>query len=314
MVAVNAFSKAVKYRRFRWCDEDTLSENLETVLRKVLNTYKNVHSSKYFRADGSICEIRHRQVEPSLPVSLHIVRYTPNATTSTVPQAGTTVEADLDTLSPPPGQDFMDGDFFLLVSDNHIISCESKLSEAAVRDYLEYLFKKFDDKKYNVLTQWMKIANVKKRTLIAKSGVKAVHLDVFNYSETLARNKKTEHSLSDSVLGTILGILTKERSMSELREAQNLHARLTLTFDKRRKVGALKEEDFTRFATQLSEDENAQGYVIETRSGEKISSTELLLQKKVDIVRYGNTVPYKTAWGEMKIYLQELRDMEALVE
>lgn len=298
--------RTLVYRRATWTPGNLGQETLENCLRQSLDQLQFVENTRISHDNGPTIELRHRYASKTA-VLLHIAGYTPGENASIVPAVEGVADADIEVLPPPDIGDFMDGDLMMRVSGNHVVLCPSGIREASAINYLRALIDRagFTEQSYGF--ELVKIANVNKTQLIAQQGVKAVRLDVALYDETLREmeHRTVRRTIQDSIVNEILALVGRDSSAEEIASAENLQARLIISFDRRRKGGALAREELMKFADNVAREED-EGFVIETFSGERISGAEISLRKPVKIEAFGKTVPHQAGWSELEKYFQEL--------
>jgi len=105
-----------------------------------MRVFPSASSSVITRADGSVMQTRHRNIERNGRVLLHGVAYTPDAEGSIVPRAvGARPAAPLATTPPPDDSDFLNGALMVLVSGDDCLLCSDGLQIGAFRHYVHQL-------------------------------------------------------------------------------------------------------------------------------------------------------------------------------
>lgn len=279
--------------------------SLEELLRKALTLKPVIASNKKVESNGAVTEIRHYNSVKEA-VFLHVTTYTPGTETTTVPHATSLAQADLDTMEAPSGQEFMDGDVMLRCAGNDVITCFNGMARSALESYLAWLIAD-PNTSVGAVFRLMPVANVDSAKLLAEQGVKAILLNASLYKVTV---DTLEH---DSVTKTISGRLKQlftdlveaDPTFDDLKEAENLKMQLKISFDRRKKGAIVTGQELLDVAKKLTEEHDDE-YVIETMSGNKVSSKAITLRKTVELTSFGKTVIYNDAWREMDVYYDEL--------
>ena len=267
---------------------------------------------------GGLAEIRHRRLTDNL-CDLHIAAWTNREAVSTVPHVPNVVNSDLATQEPEENYDFLDGDGMMLISQNHCLLMSSGLHSSSMVRYVQNLFKhcRSTDKQVSEnadrfnLFQIEDHAAVKK--IIHQGGFKKMNLNVGLHMETAREsNGLLPRTIIERLGAKILDCLAlKDETRRQIEQAENIHAQLVITFDKRR--SGLKHEEFDAIAQNLAED-SLDDIVLETKAGNRIKYSELQLKKSVNFEPFGKTVHHNSAWEEMEIFFNELRDSGTLEE
>ena len=250
-------------------------------------------------------------------VFLHIAAWTPREPASTVPHG---TSRDLGTANPPTAWDYLDGDGMVMVSDHHFLLTPSGLRPKTIEYYIKELLK--DCRVSGVQLpdeierfELIAIANDDVMTQIRAEGAKEISLGVGQYLETARVGAEEYHqqTISRRIARSILDIFVTGEDRRRVAEASNVEARLTIKLDGRR--AGLLPRDLIPIANQVS-DESEEGDRIEIVTGRnnRIKSGRLVLRKPVEVDTLGKTVSHNHIWEEMKVYLDELRDMGALEE
>lgn len=302
----------LNYRRAIHLTDSSRSQNLESDLHKAHKKLRSVGDRQVITPGGEVLEGRQFRYTSGVGVFLHIAGYTPKEPASIVPHQNDKDNAPVDTAPPPTGTDFMDGDMMALVRGNNIVVCVNNLHEANLSRYIMGILSKSnmppDSRKFSI----EKVANANKIELIRNQGVKSIRLDA-TMSEIDAQHserKSLRKKLHGAILDEILGIFEKDKRLSDIQDAENLSASLTISFD-RRKRGQVTREGLEKIANRLVRDRD-DGFVIETLAGEKLRHDEVVLRKEAELMRLGKSVEYKATWDALEGYMAELEQQDNL--
>ena len=303
--------RSLIYRRAEWFGNIPPQASFEWCLREALHKLPYIVDNRITREDGVTAEVRHYDVQQN-GVYLHVAAYTPHEDMSVVPMADRVPQADLNATPAPEGTEFMDGDLMLKVTGNNVVLCPSGLREGFVGQYFRLLFQQAQMENWTEDFDLLKIANVDKVEQIEREGVKAIRLDVGLYEEGVEEIRRTmRRSLNDELRDWLLSMFMDDPDLQQLRQEENLNARLLITWDGRRGGGQIGLRRLAEMSTQLVGEEE-EGYTVETRSGATIRAQELNLRKKVVLQAFGKTVNHQNAWREIKRYFDELEENGAL--
>jgi hypothetical protein len=244
---------------------------------------------------------------------IHIAYYTPDQPASLVPVPSPT-KSVLNTAAkdPPDGHNFMEGDLFLLIKDNDVILCPSNLREGAALSYIFWMLQNGAslDTELNRYTI-SAVANLDAVQLIQSEGVRELSLGASLYTATLAYEKRRSSGFDrvESLKNLAFAFLGEEDSLSlaERKKFANLSARITLSFDSRRKGGEVSGEEITKSALDLVQFRMDEDLSIKTRKGTAISRDNIRVSRKTYLSCSGNSVSKLDAWRVMIDYMKDLR-------
>ncbi|MFZ1961244.1 MAG: hypothetical protein WAU63_08370, partial [Methylovirgula sp.] len=124
--------KTLSYRRAEWLTDDLPeTATLESYLRSAHNTLKTVAERTIIRDSGQCIRSVKKLAPHDGGIFVHLVADTPGELTSIVPKIKRDLEVEVDTASAPENAEFMDGDAFLYVRDNHVFICSSGIRDGA---------------------------------------------------------------------------------------------------------------------------------------------------------------------------------------
>src|SRR5215472_1497374 len=127
--------KTLSYRRAEWFGHRA-APDLENCLRQALAQLKTIEERTILRG-GQNAKVA--KVEPVAPggMFLHLATETPGEPASVVPKvAADAIALDLKTENPPDDGEWLDGDAFLYLHDNHVCLCTTGLHDSAIATFL----------------------------------------------------------------------------------------------------------------------------------------------------------------------------------
>jgi len=200
----------------------------------------------------------------------------------------------------------MEGDAFLLIKNNDLIICSSGIREGSVVNYLTDVLKHIGVDEIFDLQQ---IANVDKVELIRQEGVRKIQLgvSVFRATQDYAQRQTKKTTLMGKLAEEFLNIYAKVNmdSPADLKKYDNLHVKLEISFDARKKGGEVASSSLTSAGRNLFDSEDS-GFTIETKSGNKLTSEDIKVSKKVELQEHGKSVLCDSVWTELESYFDEL--------
>ena len=196
----------------------------------------------------------------------------------------------------------------VLVSADHYLSLSSGLAPRSIEQYIRNLLEAHARDPADTGFSLNAVANQEVVRRVRQEGVKKIDLNISQYRETArAGTDRTTivEALRSSVLGVILDLVSEDETREQLRNAENVQAKLVISLDRRRP--GLTPEDLAPVAEQIVDEEDERDVEIETSSGHRIRSGELVLKKAVEVDAFAKTVHHQHAWELMGEYLRELR-------
>lgn len=303
----------IHYRRAMWGPSGGDDRSLQTVLVEALEKLPNVDDTKVVLLEGLTLEVRHRNKDSNKTIYLHIAAYVPKDDASTVPHARGVPEADLGTLKPPEDSEFFDGDAMLRIEGNHLMICLSGLTENRVNWYLQQFILKAGNPEAAKDLAVEKPVDINKVGILQREGVKSVDFGMSLYRATADEitegTRKGRKSFKEDVTKKLRDFLDsmigRDKSVQDIMDYENVRAKLIITYDGRKKLGALEAEALNMLgAKMLLEDDDD----IKIRTGRDniISASELTLRRRIDFIKTGKTIAYIDAWKECDSYFDEI--------
>ena len=307
--------RTISYLRANWLNAKN-GETLQTALTRCLKVFPSSDATKLLVGVREF-SIRHRQVDDN-HFRIHIASWTEGEDAATVPHSlGNQANADLAMRPPDPSTDYLGGDAFVVVADNHFVFMPSGVQRKTVENYL-YRLLQHSHRKGSIPTEELSdfdlfpVANRSVAQQLREEGLKEIRLNVGQYLESALSDSLEAQPTRLQSLGNdfLRHLITRETDREEIRRSQNVQAELVIKVDGRR-----KGLDYAQFGTMMkdvSDEAEDQDIVLVTRNNHRIKHGKLLLTKPVDVTPFANTVHYRSAWHEMEVYLLELSKMRAL--
>jgi hypothetical protein len=303
-------ARSLYYRRFQWEQVESSDSTLEALMRTAHDNLKSSNARILGYSNGMLqgmdCRLRREDL------LIHIAYYTPDQPASLVPTPSPT-ESVLNTTeeNPPAGHNFMEGDLFILIRNNDVILCPSNLHENAATHYISWMLQNgasidIDANRYAISA----VANLDMVKLIQSEGVRTLSLGASLYAATLSYNKRKSirHDKVESLKKFAFDLLGAEgdASLAEQKKFANLSAKVSLSFDSRKRGGEIAGEQITKTALDLVSNQEDDNISIETRKGTIISHDEIRVSERVYLPCSGNSVSKLDAWQAMVEYMKQL--------
>lgn len=153
------------------------------------------------------------------------------------------------------------------------------------------------------------------KEIIDNDGIKRVDLNVGRYMETVkdddARKFESRPILSKLGIRILECVTSRDATRQQIQDAENVHANLGIAFDSRNP--GLDAEVFDLIVREITSP-NMDDVEIVTRGGKKFKNSQLTLKKTVNIDAFAKTVHHNSAWEEMGIFFDDLKNSGALEE
>lgn len=299
-------NKTLSYRRAEFLT--TVERTLEEYLAEAHTRLSDIAQRRVEIPGHPTLECRKHLHQKNLGVLLHIAAYTPGEHASVVPRVRGVTAGDIGTAPPPDNCEFMDGDIMALVAGDHVLLCATNLHEKRAERYMSGIIEAAGLERPATNFCLGRKANVDKVKLIQAQGVKAVNLDVSLFDATLEHAERTtiKKRVSGVLMDEIKAFVFKDKTVAEIEKAENLSARITLTYDSRKKGAIAGRDGIAKLANQMLADDD-EGFSITTKGGETISGSDISLRKTVSLPKHGKSVYCSDAWKALETYFYELK-------
>jgi hypothetical protein len=297
--------KTLSYRRAEWLNGQ-VGPNLEKCLRHAVGVLKTIEERTINRG-GQKVRIAKADDASSGGLFLHLTTETPGEPASVVPKASPNAQTlDLTTERPPADGEWLDGDAYVYVNQDHVCLCTTIIRDGAISNFIKDLFQKATlPKGYNNFVL-MKAADISKLKMLHSQGVKELELRAVLYEATALYEKR--RARATGALGAIgkhfKAVLGKPHDVTP----DSVRVALTIKVDRRfSKSLSLGEKNIEDLAADIVENAEAQDdYVVVTQTGQKISPHEIFIKSTVLIESDGKTVNREKAWRELSLFHTQL--------
>lgn len=307
-------TRTVQYRRAVWRQPPPGKISLEKALQDVDKALTDAEHTKLLVETDVWCQLTHRRMGKRA-FYVHAAAYIEGQETTTVPHKDANKKnVDLHRVSPPKGEDFTDGEVICRVSGNDVLISFHRFGEQTFIRYLKELMERagLDEDMRSIDLE--RSAATDKVEMLKRSPVQEVVLAASLFEETFDQiDEKTQSfkktlrtRLSHFTKDLLFGIFGNDPTNEELRNADNIRATLTLSYDSRMAGGDVGKTQLRKLAEKAVEVEDG-GFSIRTKQG-IVTSEELYLKKLVSVPRYADTVSYLGLWDEMDKYHDEIKN------
>ncbi len=301
-------SKYIEYRRALWM---VPGQNLEHLVRKACKKLNSTHHRIVKKADKSSTMGISAPDYKENGFGLHCVNYVDKQGVGIIPM-GDKENAQLAEKKPENDENFLNSNFWLLVSGDHVLSVNAGMNCASARQYLYGLF---DLAGLNENATKFDIVRVSKfeaiRKIEAAGGVASIQMDL-SIQEASAKfiEDEDEHlggwkSLVKPLSTFVQDLVTQEKKASTINRSQKGMMRLSVRVPEGDLAPA--KEGLNGLAEIILDDQKASDYSILLRNGEKILPHELAVKKQVRLEREANSVRSDDVFQEMVTFFEELR-------
>ncbi len=305
--------KTLSYRRAEWLAGIPKGTTLESCLKAAHSILKTVEERTIIRDGGQHVKAIGKLAPRDGGIFLHIVADTPGEEASVVPKTKRgTEELEVATAPAPTDAEFMDGDAFLYVKDDHICLCTTGIRDGAVRQFLYEFFAKAKLGDHANKFELLKTPNVDKLRMMRTQGVKEIALkaSVFEASAMYDKRKNTAGGLLRTLTKHLQAILQEE--LEEIDDS--LRVQIIIKTDSRSrknlKVGERRIESLAANVVQNAETDD--DFEIVTGNGQTIKQHEVFLSETVQIDSLAKSVKRKDAWDHLEAYFRRLKASGAL--
>lgn len=310
--------KKFYYRRAAW--EKHSKWTLESLLHEAHEDNNTVGKRTFELSSGSVLRGANFKTKEDSGIFLHIASYVPNQPTSTIIKNPGLRKSKIDAEPAPEGKDYLGGDIFVLVKNDHVILCPSGVRETVAESYIINILNKCFDKKYSKNLTFETIAKVSKIKMIQEEGVKEIILGASLYDASIQEVNMKKPNITDLrryLADQIEQIFAKDPELKEIKEKENLNIKISIKFDGKQAMKHTKELGFgdigksrlsnaSKNLIQSVEDSENDGFVIVTGANNKISAEDILVSDTFRVKTLGKSLNYNDAWDRLEAYAKQL--------
>ena len=296
-----------EYRRAMWLAE---INGLEAFIRDAWTSLPNKNDRIVERLDGASVMGLNQTDFGTIGFAIHCVKYVSQQPVGVVPMD---VQATnkLGHRLPGNAENFLENDFFAVISGDHVVTLGAGQNAASLRLFLAGLFNIVGLGEEAAKFDLVRVADANKLQMIAAAGgVKKIDMSM-TLQEATARliEERQPRSTAEKLTKPIRDVLRLFQNNSDGSEGisrskkGNMH--LSVSVPGGDVVAAKGAID--AMASGLILDEDAENFMIELRSGEVIRAGEVSLKRKISLERYANTVNADQVLPALAEYMEELK-------
>jgi len=196
---------------------------------------------------------------------------------------------------------------FVFVCNDHVALCTTGIRDGAVAHFLYELFKKAKLRQDSTRFYLEKIADVTKLKMLHAQGVKEIELDaaLFKATAEFTQRKSDAFGSLGAVGKFFKSLIDKPYDVTPDGLMVSVGLRIDRRFQNKISVGYKTIEDIAANAVKNYKAKDA--YTIITKSGQRISPTEIFMKTTVQIDSDGKTVDRDKAWRELASFYDALK-------
>lgn len=227
-----------------------------------------------------------------------------------VPKPANEKIKETSTKAPPKEYDYVKGEIFFVVKDNHIAICNSGAHLNVVPCYVEKILHTTSQ---NIeIFSLDPVADIKIVDLLNNEGIKRIELDSTLYEASMdnSQRRTIKKTLFGGISDSLLALFGAEDDLKSIKDRENVTIKLQISYDSRRKNTAMGKKTLLEPAKKmLIQEENSTdgNFSIVTGTGKKIRGNEIKLSRKESFEPRGNSVSHEAAFNALIGYIAELR-------
>lgn len=319
--------KRLFYRRATWTNQK--KSTLENILTTCHNNYKTTSERTFKGPYGTQIHCAKYTPKDKVGLLFQIASYVPGQSTTAIEESSVTSDkSDISEVIAPSGNNFLDGDIFLLVNGNNVILLQSGVRENVALNYLCKMLEKNSFKHASMSLELLGIVKEDKAKMIQTQGVKSIELNAGLYEASLMHlEKQNEISKKETKVFDIPGIVAdslkqvfaKDMNLKEITEKENVNIKLSITFDgkearkKKNKtdagfgeLGRSRLQKTSEMIVKECLEEDLDGFTITTGDNNKIKSDEIVVSGNYRVKTFGKSLDQVDAFEKLEEYYLQL--------
>jgi hypothetical protein len=312
----NFKNKKFYYRRAKWDDQG--KQSLEAILIEAHVTLDTVGKRTFEASSGA--ETRGASFKDNNGLYLQIASYVPGEATSIIDKSKRAKQSSVTAQVAPDGKDYLDGEVFVYIKDNHVILCPSGVRETVVDTYIWHILRAVEKKDIAKSFELDKVAKTDKLRMIKDEGVKEIDLNTSLYEASLIhmdKNKPKVGGWKKAIANQLSAVFSKDNDLKDITEKENLNIKVTIKFDGMEARSNSKDPEFVKAGKKRLErtaeqviaefdDEHENGFTIVTGAGNRITSEEIRVSDSFRIETLGKSLSKSATWIKLKEYHDRL--------
>lgn len=303
-------TKTLEYRRVRWFSK--IDRTAEDLTRDAWERFPTQTERTVIRRNGASISGLKAQNAPNGSFMIHCGNYTDRQAIGVLPMDPTD-QVDVGERSPDDNENFLSSDFMALIYGDHVVTLSAGRNASTLKEFLRGLFEKAEFDETAKQFDLVRAANVEKLAMIESAGVQKLDLKL-DISEASSAELVDQSSgvgffasIKRGMVDQFLVITSKDETIQQLRGAQKSSFSVSINV----KHGDLEsvKDGIDNLAEAIIEDEEADNFVIELRTGERIHPEEVTVRKRVRLEMHANSVSAHDAWQSLGDYIAELENI-----
>lgn len=315
---VETRDKVISYRRAVWLQKPADGQSLETFISDVHDKLSKVNKRIVERYAQKIKSAKPKKLKDG-GILRHLTADTPGEAASVVKSHQDEAD-DVETgTAPAPDQtEYMDADAFILIVADDVFMCTSGFREKAVRFVLAKLMYKAGNTEFSDQFDLIPSANMDKIKLIEQEGVAEIDIRASMYaaSGSYIAHKKTSTNFMAGVSNIVAALAGSQDDEVQIDGCAEDDVKISVVlkgsgrFRKGISVGHRSIEGIAQNLVEHAEQDDE--FQIITRSGRRISQSEVYIRTKVAMEKSGKSVAKESAWEELTKLYKDLKHNGAL--
>lgn len=287
------------------------NKTLEMSIRRAWERLPTQNERIVPRADGSSIMGFSMTDHGPEGVLVHCVRYIDQQGIGVIPM----VEQSAKTIGekkPLTDENFLDRDFFMLVSGEHIVSLNASTGAGMARTFLQGLIKKASLPSVQEKFDIVQVANIKDmRRISAAGGVKSIQLDwsLNELAADYALTKKGKETLFRKIEGRakdLINNVIRSDGAGGFAKSEKGSVRLQINVPDGDVQPAKTAASFLGEA--IAGDDSAEDFVLVLHNGDQIRRESVSVKKLVSLRRNANSFVASDVETEMLQFMKTLKD------
>lgn len=286
--------KSVNIQYFRVVTtEKNISFNLYNAAKNAHSTLCNLAERTFDRGDKRYSCLKCEDTDDGL--LLNISACTPGESVNTIPHPNLDISAEPEIVGAPQNRDFMDGDSFALIHDNHILVCFVRNHPSVLKSYLDALF---SESNTDVPDYILSPAASTQALQLLSEGIRSIDVFAATYTAELSLVADAKRNRFSNLLASAI---RSEKPLLDATENKNTHAKSTFSVRQSGKIDvtSLTQKEFTNLAKALLEEAETP-FAIITKNNSRITLDMLQRKVKVNFDPYGKTIFRNDAWAALR--------------
>lgn len=246
-------------------------------------------------------------------ILVHLSRYVPGTKAETLEPKAKASNSNQGGHPPPAGQEYKDGDCFLLISEHHILYCGHRISLAKARRYISRRIHAIQKNEEYSALEISAVPNLDKLRLLEEAGVRSIKIGAHAYAASIEEleDARSKTGLVKSLIETLNAFIKEDPGQ----DAQNSLADLMVNVEFRLKGNTRASRSSKRLILEAAnkitdefdtEDQDISTFTIITQDGHEIRPSTVRLNSTTKIKAKNNSICHMDAWKQMLKYFRHL--------